>query len=177
MDTLTINLSEDEFDLRFPLVTNHLNPDAGWALGEGAGCLFETHGEEFDFVQRQDPRKVWTFMDGDDGAQVVCTGLHYVNRIGYLVSTIAVPQGIEFEVRIGPEEELPPPLVLVSVRGGLIVDVDATIPLTVAIEDWDLTDEDTGERPLRIVLPLAGELTQARAATLLHPSTDDLTSN
>lgn len=57
-------------------------------------------------------------------------------------------------------------IVVISVRGGVIEDIEATAPLTVVVEDWDVHDQDTGERPLRIVLPLAGELTKQRAATL-----------
>jgi len=67
MTETLIELSEDAFDATYPLVPNHLNPSAGWATGEGAGCLFETYGEELDFVRGQDPRTIWTLLDGDDG--------------------------------------------------------------------------------------------------------------
>jgi hypothetical protein len=104
-DTI-IELSEDEFDAQYPLRTNHLNPSAGWAYGEGAGCLFETYGKELAFVRQQDPRTVWTFIDGDDGAPYVLSGFHLVNRIGYLISTVPVPEGTTIEVRIPmPSEE------------------------------------------------------------------------
>ena len=69
-------------------------------MGEGRGCLFETHGRELEFVRRQDPRTVWTFVDGDDDDQYVVSGFHFVNRIGYLISTVAVPEGVDFEVHI-----------------------------------------------------------------------------
>lgn len=62
-----IELTEDEFDDRYSLVPNHINPSAGWAIGDTGGCLFETYGEEFAFIQRQDPSRVWTLVDGDDG--------------------------------------------------------------------------------------------------------------
>ena len=41
------------------------------------------------------------------------------------------------------------PIVTVTVRGGLIEDMDATIPVHVVVEDWDVPDEDTGEMPTR----------------------------
>ncbi len=41
-----IELTEDEFDEQFPLVTNHLDPHASWAFDDGRGCLFGTYGEE-----------------------------------------------------------------------------------------------------------------------------------
>jgi hypothetical protein len=87
-----IELTEDEFDDRYQLVRNHLNPNASWAFGDGPGCLFETYGQELDFVRRQDPQTVWTLIDGDDGDQFLISGYHFVNRIGYLITTTPVPE-------------------------------------------------------------------------------------
>jgi len=95
-----IELTEDEFDKQFPLLTNHLNPNASWAFGDGPGCLFETYGDELAFVRAQDTRTIWTFIDGDDGECYVVSGYHHVNRIGYLISTRPVPDGTDIEVRI-----------------------------------------------------------------------------
>lgn len=100
MTATFIELSEDEFDARYPLIRNHLNPHASWGFDDGPGCLFETYGEELAFVQRQDPRTIWTFIDGDDGDCYVVSGFHFVNRIGYLISTNPVPEGTDIEVRI-----------------------------------------------------------------------------
>ena len=93
-------ITEDEFDAQYPLVTNHINPHASWVTGDGPGCLFETYGEELDFVRRQDPRTIWTFVDGDDGNQYVISGYHLVNRIGYLISTVPFPEDASIEVPI-----------------------------------------------------------------------------
>lgn len=98
--TKFITLTEDEFDAKFPLVENHLNLHATWGFGEGRGCLFETYGEEFEFVRRQDPASVWTITDGDDGDWYVVNGLHYVNRVGYLISREPVLDGVAIEVHI-----------------------------------------------------------------------------
>lgn len=86
-----IEMTEDEFDDRYPLKSNHIDPAAGWAIGEAGGCLFGTYGEEFEFVRRQNPRTVWTWIDGDDGDTYLVSGLHFVNRIGYLISEIECP--------------------------------------------------------------------------------------
>ena len=80
-DTIHLEITEDEFDARYPLVPNHLNPNASWGFGDSGGCLFETYGEELAFVRSQDQRYVWTFIDGDDG-QYVVSGMHFINRIG-----------------------------------------------------------------------------------------------
>jgi hypothetical protein len=103
----SILLTEDEFDERYPLLANHLNPHASWGSGSGPGCLFETYGEELEFVRRQDPRTVWTFIDGDDGGLWVVSGFHFVNHIGYLVSTVPVPEDqlIEVQLESNPESE------------------------------------------------------------------------
>jgi hypothetical protein len=96
-----IELAEDAFDEQYPLLPNHLNPNAGWAYGDlGGGCLFETYGEELAFIRQQDPRTIWTLIDGDDGDLCVTSGFHFVNRIGYLVSSIPVPAGTFIEVRL-----------------------------------------------------------------------------
>ena len=96
-----IELTEDEFDAAYPLVPNHLNPAAGWAVGDtGRGCLFETYGDEFDYVRRSDPLRVWTLIDGDDGDLYVVSGLHLVNRVGYLLSRVPVPADIFVQVHI-----------------------------------------------------------------------------
>ena len=100
MKRTQIEISEDEFDDKYPLVANHLNPNASWCVGDGPGCLFETYGEELDFVRQQDPCTVWTLVDGDGGDQYLTNGFHFVNRIGYLVSTVPVPDGMDIEVRI-----------------------------------------------------------------------------
>ena len=103
--TDSIILTEDEFDRRYQLLPNHLNPNASWATGDGPGCLFETYGDEFAFVRRQDPGTVWTLIDGDSGGLWLVSGMHFVNRIGYLLSTTAVPEDPVIEVQLDSDCE------------------------------------------------------------------------
>jgi hypothetical protein len=58
------------------------------------------------------------------------------------------------------------PIVTVTVRGGLIEDIDATIPADVVVEDWDVPDFDTDKRPARNVWTLTGSLSARKAARL-----------
>jgi len=58
------------------------------------------------------------------------------------------------------------PIVTVTVRGGLIEDMDGTSPVNVVIEDWDVPDEDTGKKPSRSVWELAGGMPDPRAEKL-----------
>jgi hypothetical protein len=98
----SIRLSEAEFDETFPLLENHLNPSASWSSGGEHGCLFETYGEELAFVRQQDPRCVWTLLDDDDGNPLIASGFHYVNRVGYFVSAVPVPDDMDYFVPIEP---------------------------------------------------------------------------
>jgi len=107
MTNALIEMTEDTFDANYSLRTNHLNPHAGWAFGNDRGCLFETSGEELSFVCQQYPNTIWTLVDGDDGDQYLLSGYRIVNRIGYLLSTEAVPDGTHIQVHI-PSTSLNP---------------------------------------------------------------------
>jgi hypothetical protein len=107
MTTTFSEMTEDDFDMQYPLLTNQLNPNASWAFDDGRGCLFETYGQELAFIRRQDLRTVWTLVDGDDGELYVLSGFHYVNRIGYLVSTVPVPDETDIQVHIPTEPDEP----------------------------------------------------------------------
>lgn len=98
--TMFITLSEDEFETQFQLVENHLNPQATWTFGDSGGYLFATYGEEFEFIQRQDPACVWTVIDGNDGDLHIVSGLRHANRIGFLISRNTVPSGVVIDVSI-----------------------------------------------------------------------------
>ncbi len=88
-------MSEEMFEARFPLQQNHLNPNASWD-----GCLFETFGEEVEFVAKQDPSTVWTLVEDGEGGECIMSGFHFVNRLGFLLSTVPVPEGTAIEVQI-----------------------------------------------------------------------------
>ncbi len=100
MNATLIELTEDEFDDRFTLVPNHINSSAGWAIGDSGGCLFETYGEEFEFIKRQPAARIWTLVDGDDGDMYLISGLHFVNRVGYLLSRDPVPEDTTIQVHL-----------------------------------------------------------------------------
>ena len=77
--------SYDEFADKYNLVTNHIIPDA-----PNEGTMFETYGKELDFIlntARRNPKHVWTIVDGDNDETYVIAGCHYVNRVGYLITT------------------------------------------------------------------------------------------
>ena len=85
-------ISDADFYEHFAPVKNHLNPDAPFD-----GCMFETFGEELDFVRAQDPALVWTIIDCD-GTMTIESGYHFVNRLGYLVASSPRPDDCIYSV-------------------------------------------------------------------------------
>ena len=95
MQTHTI-ITEDDFIARFQPSPNHLNPHAAFDFGDG-GCLYETCGEEFAYIRNVDPALIWTITDCD-GCLCLISGVHFVNRLGYVIAAIPVPAGKSFSV-------------------------------------------------------------------------------
>lgn len=95
-------MTEIEFKAQYPLLANHLS-DNGEAF---EGCLFETFGEELAFVQRQNPLTIWTLVNADDSdRRFICSGFHFINRFGYLISTIPFPEDADIEVQLSDGNE------------------------------------------------------------------------
>lgn len=81
----TLVLDEAAFFKQFAPRPNHLDKTASVDFGEG-GCLFSAAGKELRHVLAQPPRTLWTLIEGDDGRLRIESGLHLVNRLGYLVT-------------------------------------------------------------------------------------------
>jgi len=58
----------------------NFNGDKGWN-----GTMFETYGEDLEFVAKTPDEFVWTWVDGDEGTWLM-SGFHWINRIGYFVT-------------------------------------------------------------------------------------------
>ena len=54
--------------------------------------MYETYGEEFDFVKTVEPRKVWTTL-AEDNDIFVESGYRWVNRICYIITEIPWEEG------------------------------------------------------------------------------------
>ncbi len=100
-----IELDEDQFASQYNPMANHLNPNASFDWGDGFGTLFETYGKELEFVLQQDRLNVWTIVDGDDGDLYVISGLHFVNRIGYLISRVPFDEHLAIQVRLPSSDD------------------------------------------------------------------------
>lgn len=90
-------ISEDAFADRFEPIGNHLDSHASFDWGKGYGTLFETYGEELEFVRQQAPERIWTLVSTDED-DVIVNGFHIVNRLGYFIASIDCPQSANIQV-------------------------------------------------------------------------------
>lgn len=70
-------MTYDYWETNFKPIKNH--------LVKYDQLTFETYGEEVEFVKAQDPKTVWTEVDGDSGTYII-SGWHFVNRIHYYIT-------------------------------------------------------------------------------------------
>lgn len=87
------------FDRDFKPQLNHFNNDPN---GNFNGCLYETYGEEVQFVcdmanHPTDHLRVWTVLEGGSGKWYISEGFHLVNRVGYLVTEVPREADITYE--------------------------------------------------------------------------------
>ena len=52
---------------------------------EPEGKMYETYGEDLEYIKSMPDNFVWTLVDGDEDS-VVVNGKAFVNRIGYYIS-------------------------------------------------------------------------------------------
>jgi hypothetical protein len=81
-------MSFDVWERKFIPVKNHNAPDdcGGAFVTE---FMYETYGADYQFVwqhNESNPRTVWTIVEGDSGAWYLIDGLHFVNRLGYVIT-------------------------------------------------------------------------------------------
>ena len=50
------------------------------------GCMYETFGEELDYICEQPNKRVWTLIDTGGRDMSLIAGKHFVNRMGYIVT-------------------------------------------------------------------------------------------
>lgn len=75
-------ITEDEFEERFIPKQNHLR---GEDEASFSGWMYETYGEELDFVRSQSQGHVWTIVENDE-VLTLLPGYHRVNRLGYILT-------------------------------------------------------------------------------------------
>jgi len=91
METITL----DKFFSEYKPQINHIvraktNSDiADEDIAPWSGCMYETYGEEYDYVLKQiyanRNNHIWTIMENDDEL-VLVAGHSFINRMGYVIT-------------------------------------------------------------------------------------------
>lgn len=100
--------------LNFDLWFNQYQPlpnkgvGGGFENEQGQSTLHETSGADLAEVQRvaaTEPARVWTLVDSD-GDMSVTSGCHFVNRVGYFITTKPWEHDQPIDIDLFDEEEL-----------------------------------------------------------------------
>jgi hypothetical protein len=94
-----IELTEEEWFDTFKPIPNYLDDNASFNDGE-QGYMFETYGEELDFIKAQEPNRIWTYCDNDFGGTSIFQGMRIVNRIGYFVTAVPFDANKDYQIQI-----------------------------------------------------------------------------
>ena len=95
-----IEMDFDEWCDTYKPIINHIDSNASFDNGYG-GVMFETYGEEVEFVKSQSPANIWMYGQGDDGGTYVWNGWGFVNRLGYFITEVPCPDGLTIQVQVG----------------------------------------------------------------------------
>lgn len=90
-----IELTFEEADEQFKFIPNNYDEYSSFD-----GLMFETYGDEVEFVKSQSPDKIWMYGEGDDGGLYIWSGWGFVNRIGYFVSEKPVPANTIIQIQV-----------------------------------------------------------------------------
>lgn len=93
-------MTEDEWLETYKPIQNHLDNGNSWN-----GTLFETYGEEIEFINSSPENLVWTLVDVD-GKNIIVNGQSWVNRLGYFVCEIPWNDDEFHEIVIDDDEEV-----------------------------------------------------------------------
>jgi hypothetical protein len=75
-------MNEDEWYETYKPIKNHLDKNASWN-----GEMFETYGEEVEFVISQPNENIWTWVEAEGGTYLL-SGYYFVNRMGYIICSV-----------------------------------------------------------------------------------------
>ena len=90
-----IELTFDEWCDTYKPINNHIDTNASFD-----GAMFETYGDEVEFVKSQSPENIWMYGDGDDGGMYIWSGWGFVNRIGYFITEVPCPPDTTIQVLV-----------------------------------------------------------------------------
>lgn len=90
-----IEMDFEEWFATYRPITNHIDNNASFD-----GTMFETYGEEYEFVKAQSENRIWMYGDGDDGGSFIWSGWGFVNRLGYFITDKPCPDNVTIQVRV-----------------------------------------------------------------------------
>jgi hypothetical protein len=94
-----IEMDFNDWCEQYKPIVNHIDNNASFDNGDG-GLMFETYGDEVEFVKSQSPENIWMYGDGDDGASYLWNGWGFVNRIGYFITEVPCPPNTTIQVLV-----------------------------------------------------------------------------
>ena len=104
-----VKLTEDQFWEQFKPIKNHLVATSCYD-----GHMFETYGQEHEFIKEQlkvNPLTVWTLLDSENSS-FISEGWHYVNRLGYFVTEVPAEAGLQYLIEDDGAAESIDPLLM-----------------------------------------------------------------
>jgi len=90
-----IEMDLDEWFEKYKPIKNHIDDTSSFD-----GHMFETYGEEVEFVKAQEQNRIWMYGDGDDGEGHIWSGWGFVNRIGYFITEVPFPENTDVQVNL-----------------------------------------------------------------------------
>ena len=91
-----IEIDFDEWFDTYKPIPNNIDKNSAFD-----GHMFETYGDEVEFVKKAHPDYIWTYGDGDDGGTYIWNGWSFVNRIGYFITELPCPEGVTIQIMVG----------------------------------------------------------------------------
>ena len=85
----------EEADEQFKFMVNNYDENASFD-----GLMFETYGDEVEYVKSKPHSRIWMYGQGDDGGLYIWSGWGFVNRIGYFISEQPVPDNTTIQIMV-----------------------------------------------------------------------------
>jgi hypothetical protein len=94
-----IEMDFDEWFDTYKPIKNAIDDNASFD-----GHMFETYGDEVNFVKAQDENRIWMYGSGNDGGTFVWNGWGFVNRLGYFITEVPCPENTHMQMRVSDDD-------------------------------------------------------------------------